>query len=269
MAGARIGGQHNASILGAGVFATAPCKNTSAAALPIGGPVEWETTEYDGISVHESTGLLSEVAGVIVNQAIPVDAPGLDGERSSHLAVSGVVAANVLGAATVDQGTFLKPTSGEKYFSHSETPTRFVSLTDLTAESTEQTWDSDNAPKVLILPDDTDYHSDVFHLLDVSTAFDFYAVNHRAIKVHGLMTVIEGVIATAPAVVNLEKVDGTEVFLCTTADSGSAAGDVASDFLAALAANALFAADTPYRITGTGASTNTIAVTIRVIYSYQ
>ena len=266
----RTPGGFNASLLGGGNQVTAPCKNTSAAALPQGGPVEWELGQYDEVSVQESTASLKNFAGVILHGSIPVNSATADGERGSALCVAGVCPANVLGAAGATQGAYLVPTDGEKYFTVSPTPTRIILLTDLSAESSEIVWNNSTYnPEVLILEEDP-FLSTTLLIADVSTAFDYsWIVDGRAHKILGIQTVLGGVIATADAPVNLEILDGTEVFAVTIAYSGSAVGDIDSDFTAALAANALVAANTPVRITGTGASTNTIGVTITVYYELQ
>lgn len=243
----------------------ARAKNTGAAAIPQGDAAEREVGEYDGISVQPTTGLVAEFRGIIMHADLAIDAPSVDGEREI-LCIEGICPANILGAATVTQGTYLK-TGSSGYLEHSPTPTRIINLVDLSSESSEITFDNSTYnPKVLILPEDN-YYSDTHYFVSVATAFDFAVPVDRAIEIRGLMTAVFGDTGAATAV-NVETVGGTEIVAVTIAN-GSAVGEVDSNFVMASVALSKIAAGGVYRVTSDGAATGVFDLTVRVIYRYQ
>lgn len=100
------------------------------------------------------------------------------------------------------------------------------------------------------------------YLADVSTAGQIYVpvpIGGNIVSVH---TALNGVIATADAVLTVKAPDGTVGTITITA-SGSAAGDV--DTTAAAPANTEVEKGETVEIETSGASTNTIAVMITIV----
>ena len=100
-------------------------------------------------------------------------------------------------------------------------------------------------------------------IVDVSTAGSIWIVSPFAGDVVGIQSVIDGTIATAPAVLD-PQIGGTSITGggISIADSGSAAGDV--DTATPTAARTV-AANGAIEIATSGASTNTVACHVTVV----